>query len=81
METLPEFKRLGNIEFWTSGTDAECEGRFMWCPLNRRFINRNMSWAAGENGDCVSVKFSNGSSTFSKSDCTKRQRYICEVVL
>jgi hypothetical protein len=71
--------KVDDVEFWTSGTDFECEGKFMWCNLNRRFVNRNMNWANDVKGDCVSVKYSNGSSTFSKNDCRKELNYICEV--
>jgi hypothetical protein len=71
--------KLRDIEFWTSGTDAGCEGRNYWCSSKKRIINRNMSWSKEESGDCVSVIFTN-SSTFNKVDCGRKINYICEVI-
>jgi hypothetical protein len=39
-----------------------------------------MSWSSAVEGDCISIKFSN-SSQFSKTPCTLKLNYICEVIL
>jgi hypothetical protein len=69
---------LKGKDFWTSGTDQGCAGKNYWCSKNRAINNRNMSWSSTSDGDCISIKFSNGSQ-FSKTACSRNLSYICEV--
>jgi hypothetical protein len=51
-----------------------------WCSLERPVRSQNLSWAATEDGDCVSVKYGpNATSTFTKTACDKQIPFICEV--
>jgi hypothetical protein len=70
---------IRNIEFWTSATQIECKGKLRWCSLNKRFARRNVTWAP-EDGDCLSIQFTNTTSTMAKTDCDKQLNFICEVV-
>jgi hypothetical protein len=70
---------LQGISFWTSGTDLGCKGKNHWCSIDRGIKNRNMSWSSQTDGDCISIQFSN-QSQFSKSPCTNKLNYICEVI-
>ncbi|XP_059486554.1 mucin-5AC-like isoform X2 [Neocloeon triangulifer] len=74
-----------NVDFWTSGTDKECDDWYRWCSIERDFLSRNVNWKSGEpnsnNGDCVSINFSNATanqSTFSVTNCSKELQFICE---
>jgi len=42
-----------------------------------------MNWSASQEGDCLSVRFGKNSSSslFSKTDCAKKQNFVCEVSL
>jgi hypothetical protein len=73
-------------DFWTSGTDQECDGAYQWCSLNRDFTTPEINWAAGEpksaTGDCVTVRYSNVSSkesVFATAPCSEERNFICEV--
>jgi len=74
-----EVKVKQGVEYWTSGTDFGCKGKNHWCSIDRKLNNRNLTWSKTEEGDCVSVKYTNTTSTFSKSVCSKRMNFICEV--
>jgi len=77
---LIERPLLYGTDYWTSGTDAGCAGKLNWCAIDRRFTNRNMTWAnSAGGGECVSVKFSISPNTFSRTDCNQKLNYICEV--
>ncbi|XP_059483401.1 uncharacterized protein LOC132201331 isoform X2 [Neocloeon triangulifer] len=72
--------------YWTSGTDSECDGKYRWCRAGRNFIPSEVNWAPGEpnlvNGDCVVVKFLNGTSNltmYSTAPCTEMKNFVCEV--
>ncbi|XP_065346726.1 uncharacterized protein LOC135943983 [Cloeon dipterum] len=72
-------------EFWTSGTDMDCEGNYRWCSVDRAFLKHEINWAAGEpnsnRGHCVTTKTTGQatSTTLQTSECTAKKRYICEV--
>jgi hypothetical protein len=70
---------LHGVNFWTSGTDSGCNGKNYWCSIDRRIVNRNMTFDSKESGDCVSVTYEYSSSKFKKVDCGQKMRYICEV--
>jgi Lectin C-type domain len=70
---------LRGVSFWTSGTDMGCKGKNHWCSINRGITNRNMSWSSQKDGDCISIQFTN-QSQFSKSPCTNKLNYVCEVI-
>ncbi|XP_059474381.1 uncharacterized protein LOC132196029 [Neocloeon triangulifer] len=77
---------LVNIDFWTSGSDKDCDGRYRWCSIERDFISRDVNWKSGAPdsiaGDCVSVNFSNttaNQSTYATNNCSKELLFICEV--
>jgi hypothetical protein len=69
-----------NLDYWTSATQKDCPGKLSWCSLERPVRSRNLSWAATEDGDCVSVKYGpKATSTFTKTSCDKKLPFICEV--
>jgi hypothetical protein len=72
------YKKLHNVELWTSGTDTGCPGNYHWCSISRKMTNRKLAWSKEGGGNCVSIKFSNGS-TFSKAECGEKRNYVCEV--
>jgi hypothetical protein len=77
---MSEHRGVHNMDYWTSGTQKDCPGKLSWCSLDRPVRSRNLSWAATEDGDCVSVKYGpNATSTFTKTDCNTNLTYICEV--
>lgn len=71
--------QIRDIEFWTSGTQAECKGKLRWCSLSKRFTRRNVTWAANEDGDCLSIQFLKNASILAKTACDKQLNFICEV--
>jgi hypothetical protein len=72
-------KSFQGIEFWTSGTGSAGTGVNFWASTNKKIINKKMSWTDVSSGDCFSVQYFNGSSTFSKVECEKELNFICEV--
>jgi hypothetical protein len=73
-------------EFWTSGSDAGCDGNFKWCSVDRAFTKESVYWAKDqpelENGDCVFLKAEeneNKDGYLHTGDCEHRKRFICEV--
>ncbi|XP_059481817.1 uncharacterized protein LOC132200398 isoform X2 [Neocloeon triangulifer] len=72
-------------EFWTSGTDLDCNGGYRWCSVDRAFLKHEVLWGADEpnqkRGDCVTVRTnSNAKLTTLQTDlCPAKKRYICEV--
>ncbi|CAB3360500.1 Hypothetical predicted protein [Cloeon dipterum] len=71
-------------EFWTSGTDLDCDGNYRWCSVDRAFVKSEVLWAAGEpnrkKGLCVTIKTNSNETdtTLQTSDCNAKKRYICE---
>jgi hypothetical protein len=67
--------------FWTSATDAGCDGKFGWCSVNR--MVRNASWALNKpdnvTGDCVMVSVNKTRASLTNADCQTQRKYICEV--
>jgi len=83
---LSAYGHLVEKDFWTSGTDQDCDGAYRWCSLNRDFTNPEINWGAAEpksaNGDCVSVRFVNGTTeetVYSTGNCAEEKNFICEV--
>jgi len=72
-------------EFWTSGTDQGCPGKFIWCGNNRTFLQSEINWKPGhptEVGDCVylnSVVGPMNASHLVTEDCNVKKRFLCEV--
>lgn len=58
--------------------DQGVSGRNRWCSINREIVNHNINWSDTTEGDCISVQFVN-QSQFSKTPCTNKLNYICEV--
>lgn len=79
IKKILEHLQIRDIEFWTSGTQAECKGKLRWCSLSKRFTRRNVTWAANEDGDCLSIKFTKKASILAKTACEKQLNFICEV--
>jgi len=73
-------------EFWTSGSDAGCDGNFRWCSVNRAFLKKEVNWAPSEpdrnRGDCVSTKIisNQGLLHLSTDECSVKKKFICEVI-
>jgi len=72
-------------EFWTSGSDAGCDGNFKWCSVDRPFLKNEVQWAKAEpnvnRGDCVWTRTSSDSKelALSTDDCSAKKKFICEV--
>jgi len=72
-------------EFWTSGSDQACPGKFNWCGNNKTFLQSETIWKPGhpsEDGDCVylnSVVGPANASHLVNEDCSVKKRFICEV--
>jgi Lectin C-type domain len=74
-------------EFWTSGTDKDCPGKFHWCANDRILLPSEAIWKSGhpsENGDCVYLVSAVGpmnASHVANDDCNAKKRFLCEVNL
>jgi hypothetical protein len=76
-------------DFWTSGTDAGCQGKYRWCSLDRDFYSPESMWADGEPQNtaqapnCAVLVLNNNSlttnGTLFSAPCSSQKRYICEV--
>jgi Lectin C-type domain len=72
-------------EFWTSGTDKDCPGKFHWCANDRILLSSETIWKSGhpsEAGDCVYLVSSVGpmnESYLANADCNAKKRFLCEV--
>jgi Lectin C-type domain len=72
-------------EFWTSGTDGECEGNYRWCSVDRAFLKKETLWDPNQHsmdkGKCVSVKTHPlaTNNTLQSASCDVKKRFICEV--
>jgi len=72
-------------EFWTSGTDKDCPGKFHWCANDRILLPSETIWTSGnpsESGDCVYLVSAVGTMNASyvgNDDCNAKKRFICEV--
>jgi Lectin C-type domain len=72
-------------EFWTSGTDGECDGNYRWCSVDRAFLKKEVLWAPNHpsknKGQCVSVKTHPAApnNTLQSASCDVKKRFICEV--
>jgi hypothetical protein len=82
------FAHIPNVDHWTSGTDFECQDNYRWCSINESFNHKEINWKSdmtiGADGDCVFVRYSNGSlseSTFSVANCSAEKSFICEASL
>jgi hypothetical protein len=81
------FNWLPASDYWTSGTDKNCDTSYRWCALGKNFLPKEIRWGSGEpnqaNGDCVYVKFSNvswESTALHTANCIEEKHFICEVV-
>jgi hypothetical protein len=84
LSLLKGYKHTLVRDFWTSGTDKDCDGKFRWCSKNEDFRNKEIAWHLGEpsnTGDCVYLKNGNTSKeTFLATDsCSANKSFICEV--
>jgi len=77
-------KNISFGEFWTSGSDEGCNGKFTWCSAGKVF--RNMSWISGFAPDkdytkhCVALSLPPQSQVgIFKADCAQKMTFICEV--
>jgi hypothetical protein len=78
-------------DFWTSGTDAGCQGKYRWCSLDRDFYAPENMWADGQPQNaaqapnCAVLVLNNNSlttnGTLFSALCSSQKRYICEVRL
>jgi hypothetical protein len=76
--------QLSEGDYWTSGTDADCPDRFMWCSKDSHFASSQVQWKAGHpaTGDCVHVQIRNGShnaTVLGTSDCGEKLNFVCEM--
>ncbi|XP_065351716.1 uncharacterized protein LOC135947075 isoform X2 [Cloeon dipterum] len=70
-------------DFWLAGTDVGCPSTFRWCPLNRNFINPELSWKEGhpkEGLDCVYLEARNGSVLLATANCTEQKFFFCDLI-
>jgi hypothetical protein len=72
-------------EYWTSGTDLDCPGKYFWCSSGMSFNNLNIPWIDGHPdssaGDCVYVNIKNSSSNrtaVGTGDCSLAKHFVCE---
>jgi Lectin C-type domain len=70
-------------EFWTSGTDGECDGNYRWCSVDRAFLKKEVLWAPNHpsknKGNCVSVRMHPLAKWVQSASCDVKKRFICEV--
>lgn len=77
-----EYRALRGVDFWISGTDQGCKGRNHWCSIKRALVRQQSQHELVERNWGrlhYMVNFSN-QSQFSKSPCTEKLSYICEVI-
>lgn len=72
-----------NVEYWTSGNDLDCPGRFRWCASSfKDFAKDSLNWLEPKsNGSCVYVQLKNdsaGDPHLGTGDCAQKRRFICE---
>jgi len=74
-------------EYWTSGSDAGCDGNFKWCSEDEAFLKEEVHWAQSEpnlkRGDCVwtsTIKYKKKNFLYTEN-CDVKKRFICEVVI
>jgi len=74
-------------EYWTSGSDAGCDGNFRWCSVDRAFLKKEVTWAKSEpdtkRGDCVLTNTSKveRNSLLLAENCNVQKKFICEVCI
>jgi len=74
-------------EYWTSGTDAGCDGNFRWCSVDRSFLKDEVQWGNSEpnrkRGDCVVAKIAPDvkENVLSTENCDVKKKFICEVII
>jgi beta-xylosidase len=70
-------------QFWTSGTDLNCPGKYHWCARGRDFSPKEVTWASGHpdssKGECVTVEMKANSSVLKTANCNSNFSYVCEV--
>jgi Lectin C-type domain len=70
--------------YWTSGTDAGCEGKFGWCSVNKLAIKA--VWATGQpdnfggKENCLGLNMTKVKVELQDEDCLKQYPFICEVI-
>jgi Lectin C-type domain len=72
-------------DFWVSGMDVNCDGKFHWCGIDKAVRSFDTIWMPGHPkgnpSDCVYMhveKYSN--STFTATDfCDRKKKFLCEV--
>lgn len=80
-----DFKNLTIGEYWTSGTDRECNSRYHWCSIDYPLRTKDVNWAAAQpkeaDGDCMYVKatLDLNSTVLATDDCSKERYFVCEV--
>ncbi|XP_065335259.1 macrophage mannose receptor 1-like [Cloeon dipterum] len=76
-----------NEQYWTSGSDLGCEGKFGWCSQGGVEFGDNIPWLYNEpnNGDgnenCVNIDIIAWDSVKFKlndNNCDKKMKFICE---
>jgi Lectin C-type domain len=87
IKTSDHEKNLTIGEYWTSGTDRECNNRYHWCSIDYPFRTKDLNWAAAHpkeaDGDCVYIKatLDLNSTVIATDDCSKERYFVCEVGL
>ncbi|XP_059481673.1 uncharacterized protein LOC132200308 [Neocloeon triangulifer] len=78
-------------EFWTSGTQLDCNFRYKFCSSGASILRNDTKWLAGEPNNidesqwCVASRFAPGSTLLKDQNylfdagCNTGYRYICEM--
>ncbi|XP_059470805.1 uncharacterized protein LOC132193884 isoform X2 [Neocloeon triangulifer] len=75
--------KISPAQFWTSGTDAGCEGNFGYCSSNR-LLRKEARWAVGQpdnvnnSQNCLAINVDATGTQLSDENCMNKMRYICE---
>jgi hypothetical protein len=76
---------ISNGDYWTSGSDLNCENKFFWCSKESEFVKSQVLWKAGHPdanaGDCVYVEVRKGAengTVLATNDCSQKLHYVCE---
>jgi hypothetical protein len=70
-------------QYWTSGSDEGCEGKFGWCSVNK--LVRNAKWASAQPDNasglenCLGLNLDAAKAELQDEDCAKLLPLICEV--
>jgi len=76
------FKNLKGREFWTSGTDQDCPGKFKWCSNDKDFVPAEINWKKGHpQSGCtyLELQSTSNATVLATADSTQQKLFLCEV--